>query len=351
MEEEGEEVMLHSILSSLPELYDGDDVSIPDEECKSESLDDASIVLEENSQRIPPGKNEASLKCELAGDPGDENLDKSSSESQAVQKLAEADTDDREDVATSSTQRSSDKVGNGELLCEIKSDAEPSLQKEETLSSTCRDQSEDSNLPPEIRGIPSGTPPPSRPSSSLSHTSSHHGRRPRVSLTVLLEHADTLIAQFPPTISSLHVSDIMGPQSVIFTWAEDPHNMASDAEAEAMVMHPELVALPFVDPDEIMDRKEDSGSESSAAHGKGRRKLRKQRHPKHFGVRMDKKTVLTGAVVALGVAAAVYSMRAKGGHGGALDAVRSEKTWRKAGKLISGVMIGGSERLLDTFGW
>ena len=76
--------------------------------------------------------------------------------------------------------------------------------------------------------------PPSRPSSPTNlvehRSSSPQGPpRPTIPLSSLLQTADALYAQYPPTHPALHLSSIMGPQSVVFTW--NTHVPDDDAEA------------------------------------------------------------------------------------------------------------------------
>ncbi|KAI5116992.1 hypothetical protein M0805_001489 [Coniferiporia weirii] len=342
MEKEGEEGMLHSLLSSLPELSDGD--SICDEEIETGTTDgggndnvlDGSLTVDrvktEENHSIETGTMYGSVEDSNHHGGGDRRGEASSSDLSGLQP--------------------SNTALDGEIFQEAQNEtkAEASLPTEEPLSMALGSTESPGRSSPgsEASSVPA---PPSRSPSSLSNTSPSHPPHSKIPLASLLEHADTLMELYPPEHPSLHLSSIVGPQSVIFTWSEDPHNMATDAEAELMVTHPELVILPFVDPDDLPETKETGGKGPDATAGRRRRKLRRKWHPRHLGVRLDKKTVLTGAVVALGVAAAIYSMRTKGGHGSVLDVVRAEKGWRKTGKWISGLLIGGNERLLDTFGW
>ncbi|KII87659.1 hypothetical protein PLICRDRAFT_111646 [Plicaturopsis crispa FD-325 SS-3] len=164
-------------------------------------------------------------------------------------------------------------------------------------------------------------------------------QRTRISLTALLKHADELYAAHPPTHPALAVDTIMGPNSVIFTWSEDPSAMPPADAAEAMVTHPELIVHPFI------EEPEDDADEKGRPHHRRRRKLRKARR-----FHVERRTMLAGAVLVLGVAMAVYGMRARAPGGGAdsLGHVR-RKDLRRLGRLVGGALVGIGERVLDGF--
>ncbi|THH12153.1 hypothetical protein EW145_g206 [Phellinidium pouzarii] len=335
MEEEGEEGMLHSLLSNLPELSDGDEHQ-NDEELKIEASDDgrilkADILVEKQKHALEDEVTVKVEECNYNG-PGKradvlsengltvhDTIEDGGSESKDQRKIVES--PDSSDLQPSAA------VPSNEVPQEMPFEQKLSLGTETPPATTAMQSTELSDLPSSGFEAPSESETNSRPASSLSHV-----RPPKLSLPYLLEHADILFALYPPSQPSLHISSIIGPQSVILTWSEDPRDMASDAEAEAMMTHPELVTLEFVDLDETP-----VGEDPDAHSGRRHRKLRK-RYTKHFGVSLDKKTVLTGAVVALGVAIAVYSMRAKGGHSG-MDITRTQKGLRRVGKWITAIFI------------
>jgi TBC1 domain family member 20 len=121
-------------------------------------------------------------------------------------------------------------------------------------------------------------------------------------LTDLLKHADTLYNTFPPSHPDLSLSSIMGPQSVIFTWSESFSSLPSDNTAEAMVSRPELVVYPFIETQMI-------SKESSKSEEKTNKKTHRKRHKSPFS-HMEKKTMVAGTVIVLGVAMAIYGVKA-----------------------------------------
>ena len=347
--------MLHSLLTSLPQLTDGDMSGDPQENDRDSDVHHEELVNSifakgefEEPQQIVQAETGSS-----SDSPEESDLGPKTTESSDGQKVLESGANQNDEASTSygilpEPSKGTESV---EIPERITTNSESSL---DVHSTTVQGSSNVSDLSmSDLRSSESSvTEISSRPPSPRNHLSSDHAPRKLVSLPSLLEHADALFEQFPPSTPALHVSEIMGPKSVIFTWSEDPHSLMSDAEAEAVTAQPELIILPFVDPDEARVAKE---AEEADKEGRFGRKHRRRTRRKHFGVRLDKKTVFTATVVTLSVAVAVYSMRSKGnggvGGGGVFDVSRSDKTLRKAARVVSGILIGGSERLLETFGW
>jgi len=185
---------------------------------------------------------------------------------------------------------------------------------------------------------------------------------PILSLSSLLAHASHLQTLFPPNHPSLHLSEIMGPQSVVHTWSENFRDWPSNDEAEKMVSRMDLIVYPFT-PD--AENEDDSGDQSemdetvvketrwekgdSQGGKRKRNKLMKfsrhrrkpsseksnhHRYKRNLGVsvvsfasrllghrvgkRVEKKTILAGAVVVLGVAVAMYGVKSGRGGGGSV---------------------------------
>ncbi|KAL5522985.1 GYP8 [Sanghuangporus sanghuang] len=356
MEREGEEGMLHSLLSSLPLLSDGDKTSgfdLDEQICSANVLDDdlvRPIFAKSDSIDGPHEVFQPEPDTDSIHPEGPE-IEPKDTESIAKQTVLERSTDQYDGVLPSSAilPDASKTLESAESSTRIRTDSELSVQVDELHPATVQGSSNVSDLSlSDIRSSESPTTEiSSRPPSPQHHAPSDHAPRKIIALPALLEYTDELFEQYPPSNPALHVSEIMGPKSVMFTWYEDPHSLMSDAEAEAVMAHPELIVLPFIDPDEVAATKEAEGASNDGRIGrKSRRRLRR----KHFGVRLDKKSVFTATVVTLSVAVAVYSIRSKG-NGGVLDVSRSDKALRKAARVVSGILIGGSERLLETFGW
>ncbi|KAI5895523.1 uncharacterized protein SCHCODRAFT_02573227 [Schizophyllum commune H4-8] len=185
--------------------------------------------------------------------------------------------------------------------------------------------------------------PPSRPSSPTNlvenRSSTPQGPpRPTIPLSSLLQTADALYAQYPPTHPALHLSSIMGPQSVIFTW----NTHIPDDDAEAMVARPDLVVYPEVDEELEARRKEREAARDAKNPRRARRKLHKR-----FRVRDRRVVMVAGAVLVLGVAMAVYGQK-QGQRGGLLDMLRdseSRRHWIQLGGWVGGAVAGVGERI------
>lgn len=181
---------------------------------------------------------------------------------------------------------------------------------------------------------------------------------PTLSLSSLLAHASHLQTLFPPSHPSLHLSEIMGPQSVVHTWSENFSDWPSDDEAEKMVSRIDLVVYSSGPDAESDDDSEDQseideetcqeirrgkGESQARTQKRKRNKLTKSKlwnwhHRRQFpekpdhhrykhnlgagiatfasrllGHRVEKKvekrTILAGAVVVLGVAVAMYGVK------------------------------------------
>lgn len=140
----------------------------------------------------------------------------------------------------------------------------------------------------------------------------------KIRLSELLAQSDSLMRRYPASI--LKPEEIMGPQSVIFTWNEVGDE--EDDEAERMVGRPEMVVRPFLDEDEQEDifLREKEREERSRRAGRGKGK-------KHMLTKNQEIIVLAGVVVAIGIAVAVYQNQ-RGSHGGVLQ--KAGEQWRKA---------------------
>jgi hypothetical protein len=149
-------------------------------------------------------------------------------------------------------------------------------------------------------------------------------------LTDLLKLADALYAEFPPSHVGLHLSSIMGPQSVIFTWSESFSDLPSDEEAESMVQHPELIVYPHVESEEEdspIDEMEPSRRRWILRRRKGKEKVnsdkaktkkRRQAFKSLSHSHPEKRTVIAGAVLMVGMAVAIYGIHTRSGSNNGL---------------------------------
>lgn len=186
--------------------------------------------------------------------------------------------------------------------------------------------------------------PPSRPPSPP--PSPPPPKRPPQSLPALLKRSDDLMHLYPPTHPDLRLEATLGPASAVRTWSEDPSLLPSDRDAEQMVVaavdivypdEPEPHSHSHSDSDEKHPRSRKERAEREKEREKRRRRKLHKNKQKLFGglIVVERRTMLAGAALVLGVAMAVsvYSNARGGGHG-------------RAG--IAGI-AGAGERLWSAF--
>ena len=148
-----------------------------------------------------------------------------------------------------------------------------------------------------------------------------HGSPKKIRLSDLLVQSDALMRRYPP--SSLKPEEIMGPQSVIFTWNEVGDE--EDDGAERMVGRPEMIVRPFLDEDEqeeIWSREKEKEERSRRGKGKTQKWSKNQ-----------EMIMLAGVVVAIGIAVAVYQNQ-RGAQGSVFH--KAGEQWRKASAACFG---------------
>lgn len=321
LKEEGEEGMLHALMTSLPELSDGE---IPEP-----VMEEPWTELQES--RSPALSSPDQLICELPVSP-DSTIPRPPLDGEEV---ADPDSPTPEEPKSLDFQPIDD------------SDINPDFNEKVPLSST-----HDVHEPHEP--LDSKSSPSSR---ALSLRPRSRTRRKVISLSSILSQADHFYALYPPTHPQLSLDHIMGPKSVVFTWKRDSTQMESDEEAEALAEETSLIVLPFEDSDhEQDDSSEDDAEISHSAKSKGkgrtkgeggekrlRRKLRK-RVPMPFTV--DRRTAIAGIVLVLGIALAVYAPLGRNGSG---PLGRADRDWRRTGSWIGASILGVGERLFRGF--
>ncbi|KAF8878714.1 rab-GTPase-TBC domain-containing protein [Infundibulicybe gibba] len=161
-------------------------------------------------------------------------------------------------------------------------------------------------------------------------------RPPKLSLPSLLAEADQLYAKYPPNHPSIHLASIMGPQSVVFTWSENPSHLPSDSTAEFMVNHPELIVYPYVE--EVPSTKEgdDAAGQKSPAGKKQSRNIR-------FNNMEGRRFMLAGAVLVLSIAVVLYGIeeRSSSGH-------PDPETWSRLGGWVGEALVEMNEKIWDS---
>lgn len=354
MERDGEEGMVHSLLSGLPDIFEeerDDEPSIPLDVMDAVSRQKEAEVTGDTSLDITPERSaEAPVEHGLAeADPTQEPLaqDENPLETEffAEQSISrDGETDDTLPVEQQSTADAT--ADDTTLLLEPPPDSVDSELKAKDKPITVPPMPYRPSSPPPIPSPPSASP------RSVSPETPPVVRQPRVSLTHLLRTADNLYETYPPEHSSVAVNTIMGPQSVMFTWSENVNDLPEDDEAERMVLRPELIVLPLPDLDdtskEHLSSSEDEHGDEKKGKKKEKRKRRRLRKPLPLAVR--RKTMVASAVLVLGVAMAVYGTGGfqRGGMGLGGDRHGAGREWKTFKHFVGAIVVGATERLLDS---
>lgn len=348
--------MLHSILSSLPILYEegeeGDpQLHIPDAEGTQETkAEDTTAVVDQKLEVDPlPNGDHVPESTVKPGEPS--VMEPAMDAPSTMQPLVDVhehiqpfptdspsiSSDVSRDISTPSPDIST--VGSDRTAL----DGEPLVVKSPAFAENdvtlvdepiTKVESEETKLPP----ISTSTP-PSEPEPELEDPWPDTPGQPakaRMSLSSLLRQADDLLARFPPSHSKLDLEKIMGPRSVIFSWTESFLSLPPDDELEQYVKTPQLVVLPYVDPVEEAATKERELKMRKVAR---RGKLKKIIFSR---ANAQKKTVFVGAVFALGIAMAVYGIRAPGDAGRGHHKADLKKLLR----YIGGLLLAGGDKFV-----
>ncbi|KAJ6518717.1 rab-GTPase-TBC domain-containing protein [Mycena sanguinolenta] len=331
--EEGEEGMMHSILSALPEILDDDSSAEP--QPKEEPLADDFAL--QSKKDLPPEE-----VLDVKQDPQDPlvSLDESSGvhasetavESRAdvpIEQEASADPDLPLSESTTGTKpelpasdpsvddSDSSDIHASETAVESRANIpiaqEASAEPDSPLSEST------TGTKPEL--------PVSDPSVDDSDSATINRRKvwkPKAhTLAEILNMSDALYKTHPPTNPFLQLRTIMGPQSTIFTWSPRVSDMPSDDEAERIVERLDLVVYPA--PPLIEPKERDT-------EVRRRKRLKKTTGAGSVGLLIG-----AGLVLSVAVAISVYGARQGG------DPTRG---WRKLGRWVGGVLAGASERVI-----
>ena len=339
--EEGEEGMIHSLLSSLPDIAD-------------DILDEEGGVTEKSHPSDEAATNDLDhpfLKEELLETASDALVDR---DLDPILDHVKADSERPERPPSGRDQElDSDKVSSQQDYNEneVQSSKIPEILPEHGKTGSATDEHFLNKVEePEATAVDATSIIPSLASVKLEDDDQILPACPRLTklfLTNLLKHADTLYSTFPPSHPGLSLSSIMGPQSVIFTWSDSLSSLPSDNTAEAMVSHPELVVYPFIETDSAQMKSNESSESEEKKSKKARRKLHKHRKsPFH----MEKKTMVAGTVIVLGVAMAIYGVTGDRGGRSILHSLaegHGQKDWRRLGGWVGGAVAGVTTKIMN----
>ena len=362
----GEEGMLHSILSNLPNLYEegeeGDpSLPIPEAEVTSETKaeDTATTVDEKPSiDALPDGDHvpgstveteEPSVvgSAEVASStppPSDTNEELAGELTPmgppSVKQESSGDIDITRSLSTPLSDLLTNESDVTALDGEPLEDKSPAFTENDTTlveEPITKTESEETKPEPASTSTPPSEPEP-EDSDPWPDTPGQPAKA-QMSISSLLRQADDLLARFPPSHPKLDLDKIMGPRSTIFTWAEPFSSTPSDDELEQYVKTPHLVVLPYIDPVEEALMKEKEGRELEMRKVERRRKLRKSILAR---TNVQKKTMFAGAALALGIAMAVYGIRTPGDTG----RVHHRNDLKKLLRYIGGLLLAGGDRFV-----
>ncbi|KAG7094925.1 hypothetical protein E1B28_005731 [Marasmius oreades] len=330
LQEEGDDGMMHSLLANLPHLTDEMDL-------KREVEKEVVVLAVAKDEEVEPKAESIPLDAEVAKKEVSEDVSESLSTTrlpseQSIEK-AEFNSKDKDSLHLT-------EIKDIPLTSGILSGSPPTGR---ALPETPPTSPANPNDKGQEEQIEAPSPPP------MPATTGKPLKPPAIPLVTLLEKSDSLYQQYPPNYPELKpkLSDIMGPQSVVFTWTQDERELPSDDTAENMVDCPQLVVYPAV---EESEGEEGSDHEKPMVGGnKKRNKLRKARNPRAARKKLGKvlefrerKTMVAGAVLVLGVAMAVYGVRSGAigvGVGDGRGHAGFNREWKKIGGWV-GLLLG-----------
>ncbi|KAG1748328.1 rab-GTPase-TBC domain-containing protein [Suillus paluster] len=329
---EGEDGMIHSVLSALPPLSDGSETTdnVPsDQHTRSGSPDEEDKVAfsaEEPKQlsEAPDGnaRNESPIGQQQIIDPKPVSC--------LTENGASQDTTDGQVVRGESSMAANADHSVEHLGVQRSENLHPALfsaqpQETEECAATVSSETHIDNTTDVDADADFPTPPTSlRTSRSSFRTASRSpsppppiSRQAPISLPSLLTHAAQLLEAYPPTLPQLRVKDILGPKSVVHTWRppregfSTPSGNERDDDVEGWVGSPDVV-VPFIEDEDI----EESETERKTKSRKGpatrhRRFILLHRLRLRFGLltSAEKRVLLVGAVAVVGIAVALRHNR------------------------------------------
>lgn len=352
----GEEGMLHSILSSLPNLYEEGEEGDPSLLEAKVKAEDPAVAMDNKNEAgdvpngdVAPGctvkaeglTENASSAIPLPSDVNEETTDQPlPSKSLPMEQESPDDVDVAGVLSTPSSDPSTIKSDNRVLDGVLLEDKSPAFTEDGTTrigGPIAKVELEETKLTPTLTSTPLSEPEP-EDSDPWPDTPGQPSKA-RMSLSSLLRQADDLLVRFPPAHPKLDLDKIMGPRSTIFTWSEFVSSTPSDDELEQYVKTPHLVVLPYVDPVEEVMVKGKQARESEMRKVERRAKLRKSIFSR---AQVQKRTVFAGAVLALGIAMAVYGTRTPGDVGRG----HHRSDLKRLLRYIGGLLLAGGDKFV-----
>ncbi|KAG8892550.1 hypothetical protein FRC01_014102, partial [Tulasnella sp. 417] len=311
LEAEGEDGMMHSVLSQLPAM-------VADGQHSSE--------LDINPQSTPRlGRNTSAAHSTTIIPSSRQSTSRSSSRSARDASPNPTEVNSNSNSGPNATTLSEEAKTSGNLPSEsVRALSPVPSEARSTVATTLAD--------PTSRATTPSPDSESRLEASPSETDEKAGLRAEaappsktgseeVPISSLLRAADELYEKYPPTHSSIAADTIMGPKSVIFTWHEKDHTertvdeepcLPSDDEAEKMVEDKSQVVLPY-DPMDDAPPAEKEPPKKQVARRKPRNPLQSTLTKSlDMFLKLDKRTILAGVVAVVAIGIAAYDARSSG---------------------------------------
>lgn len=303
----GDEGMIHSVLTGLPEfsdyIKDQNDQGYQD---LSDPEPSAIVVEHSNHAAFPEGVADTPLIYK-----GSESESNTSGAGLRID--------------ASLTPGSSLSLVAGEVLSAASTYPSPPDDESAPCTSVVGDLSASQpGAPPSFD--PSDIPLPPSTASTRASSPTCAGSPHSYSLLRVLLLADDLFSRFPPDTPDLRLTRTLGPASAMRTWAQDAAQLPSDGQAEALV----VAAVDIV----IRDELEPGPMSEKEPRQRAKKRVIKAR-------RGEAKLLIAGAVLALGVAVA-FGVHAR--HGGGIGRGR-ETEWR----AVLGAFGALGERVMGLF--
>ncbi|KAI0064241.1 hypothetical protein BV25DRAFT_1990015 [Artomyces pyxidatus] len=352
LEKEGEEGMIHSILTGLPDLVDGVGDEENEEHNQEETISGILVGLDDQPPEAAPAVKMEDSKPSVEVDTEEAKVELKQEFDASPEISVKQEPEDIPSIVEKSDVPVEEFAG-----VSVNSEVELATSLDQfaaPVDPPSYDSPPSTPSPPEF-GEPPVPPTLLKQSRSVSpELSPTRPQRPTRSLPALLEHADTLLSLYPPSHPALELEHIMGPASAMRTWSENPAQLPPDDAAEAFVVLGRDIVLPWVpEPEPDSNEEEEMSTEKSwfGRRKKGkkperrRRKLQK-RHRPVFGALVERRTMLAGAALVMGVAMAVsiYGLHGRGGGVGGMD-----PDWRRTGRVLGG-LVGIGERVWAAIG-
>lgn len=314
LEAEGEDGMMHSVLSQLPVMVaDGQQETESDVKPQSTPRVGRSTSALHSTTIIPSSRQSLSRS-------GERSSTRAPPESGEHSVAANSKPTEGHNTTTLARGAKAD----GDLPSEsVRAPSPAPSEARSTVATTLADATSRATTPfpdPELRTEATHSDIDEKASVRDSTASPTTANPDGIPISSLLRAADELYEKYPPTDPSIAADTILGPHSVIFTWGEKDHVegavngscLPSDDEAEKMVEDKSLVVLPY-DPMDDLPPEEKKPVKKIPVPRKPSRALQSTlAYSMELFLKLDKRTILAGVIAMVAIGVATYEARSGG---------------------------------------